>query len=362
MVDEDVPFGDLPEDVRVGLHITKARIRHAGPGVVLELRPVECDELHERAAVEQPFGEVDLVAVDSQAVLQPFAQPRRDARGRLDPHDLAEASPPQLQLDRHPQIVGLVRDLVVGVASDAEDVLLDDLHLRKEQRREVGDDVLEGEEHPAAADAYEPWQPLRDLHTRDPLLAFFLLPHEQHEAERQRGDVGKRLTRARGERGEHRVHLLLEASTELPELVRRAVADSADDDALVGEGRLEVVEPDPRLGALELDDPPADVLQRLAHGAAVSELAGVTGVQRSMRPATRTRKNSSRFAEKIAQNLTRSSSGTCSSAARSSTLALKSSQDSSRLKRPSACRMSLTRANATSTRPRACSPPRNESG
>ena len=51
----------------------------------------------------------------------------------------------------------------------------------------------------------------------------------------------------------------------------------------------------------------------------------------SIRPATRTMKNSSCISEKIPQNLTRSSSGRAASAARSSTRSLESSQESSRL-------------------------------
>ena len=48
-------------------------------------------------------------------------------------------------------------------------------------------------------------------------------------------------------------------------------------------------------------------------------------------PASRTMKNSSRFDEKMAMNLSRSSSGTVSLSASESTRALNSSQDSSRL-------------------------------
>src|SRR5262249_31360469 len=48
-------------------------------------------------------------------------------------------------------------------------------------------------------------------------------------------------------------------------------------------------------------------------------------------PPTRTMKNSSRFDEKIARNLSRSISGTCGSCASSSTRRLNSSHDNSRL-------------------------------
>ena len=50
-------------------------------------------------------------------------------------------------------------------------------------------------------------------------------------------------------------------------------------------------------------------------------------------PPTRTMKNSSRFAEKIEQNFTRSRSGTVASAASSSTRPLNSSHESSRFRR-----------------------------
>ena len=84
----------------------------------------------------------------------------------------------------------------------------------------------------------------------------------------------------------------------------------------------------------------------------------------SMRPPTRTAKNSSRFVEKIEQNLTRSRSGTSGSATSSRTRALKSSQDSSRLRRRSAA-SALAGDSATGTTsgaPRACTRPRTVSG
>ena len=65
------------------------------------------------------------------------------------PHDLAEAAAAQLGLDGLEQVVGLVGDLEVGVARDAEHAAVDDLHAR-EQRVEVGgDDLLERDERVA---------------------------------------------------------------------------------------------------------------------------------------------------------------------------------------------------------------------
>ena len=50
----------------------------------------------------------------------------------LDARDLTEAATPQLELDRFEQVVGLVRDLEVGVARDAENRPLEHVHAREE--------------------------------------------------------------------------------------------------------------------------------------------------------------------------------------------------------------------------------------
>ena len=69
----------------------------------------------------------------------------------LEAHDLAEAPPAQLGLDRAQQVVGLVGDVEVGVARDAEEAVVDDLHAG-EERVEVGrDELLERDERRALA-------------------------------------------------------------------------------------------------------------------------------------------------------------------------------------------------------------------
>ena len=56
----------------------------------------------------------------------------------LDADDLAEAPAAQLVLDRLQQVVGLVGDREVGVARDAEDVVVEDLHAREERVEVAG--------------------------------------------------------------------------------------------------------------------------------------------------------------------------------------------------------------------------------
>ena len=70
----------------------------------------------------------------------------------LDAHDLAEAPPAQLVLDRAHEVVGLVGDREVGVAGDAEDRVVDDLHAREQDVEVLGDQVLERDERAAVAD------------------------------------------------------------------------------------------------------------------------------------------------------------------------------------------------------------------
>ena len=86
---------------------------------------------------------------------------------------LAEAPPAQLGLDGLQEVVGLVGDLEVGVARDAEEAVADDLHPRKE-RLEVGrDDLLERDERVRrVVDLDEAVEHLgRHLHARERLLA-----------------------------------------------------------------------------------------------------------------------------------------------------------------------------------------------
>ena len=116
-------------------------------------------ELPQIAEVEHPLHVVDLQLVDVEPFDQAGAQRRVDAGPDLEPHDLAEAPPPQLVLDRLQQVVRLVGDLEVRVARDPEQVVADDLHPREERVQVRGDDVLERDER-VLRDLDEPRQHL----------------------------------------------------------------------------------------------------------------------------------------------------------------------------------------------------------
>ncbi len=113
-------------------------------------KPRELDDLPERAHVEQSRRRGRSPPPPSPA--RPTSSPRSGAEQRvaeLDAHDLAEAPAAQLVLDGLQQVGGVVGDLEIGVAGDAEDVVVDDLHPREEHVEVVGDDVLEWHERRA---------------------------------------------------------------------------------------------------------------------------------------------------------------------------------------------------------------------
>ena len=138
MVDEDVALADDLEHVgALAVLALQARLGHRRPRRGAQL--AEAGQLHDLpqvVEVEQALDLVDLALLDLER--------RRPASARsswLIPastssaHDLAEAPPAQLGLDGLEQVVGLVGDLEVGVAGDAEDAVVDDLHAREQARR-----------------------------------------------------------------------------------------------------------------------------------------------------------------------------------------------------------------------------------
>ena len=125
------------------------RLRLRRPGRVLQLGPVEPVERPQPGEVERAVDRRDVARRRARARGTAARAPRRSSsastssrtdvrRTRLRRREHA--------LDRLEQVVGLVLELEVGVAGDAERVVREDLHAR-EQRVEVrGDDLLERDE------------------------------------------------------------------------------------------------------------------------------------------------------------------------------------------------------------------------
>ena len=168
----------------------------------------------------RPSTRVDVVRPHAEPGDEPLAQ-RPGRRGRhLEADGVAEAAAAELRLDRLEQVVGVVRELEVGVAGDAEQRPLGDLHPGEEHGEEVRDDRLE--RHELLADGDEPVEALGHLHPCEALLRRVRVDREHAQREREPGDVRERLPGPDGERGEHREDLALEVRLELAELLRRS--------------------------------------------------------------------------------------------------------------------------------------------
>ena len=152
----------------------------------------------------------------------------------LEPHDLAEAALAQLLLDRHQQVGRLfLLDREVGVAGDAEEVVLDDLHAREEGVEVGRDDLLEQHVRPLAH-LHQPRQDGRHLDPCEQPLAARWVAHRHGERERKVADVRERMAGVHGERRQHREYLVEEAATQLDVALRPLVV-AHDADAFLGE-------------------------------------------------------------------------------------------------------------------------------
>ena len=251
----------------------------------------------------------------------------------LEPHDVAEPAPAQLDLHRLEQVVGVVGHVEVGVARDPERRRLDHLHAREEPRQEVGDHLLEREHHLVAAHGDVAGHALRHLHPRQPLLAGGRIAHEHAQAEREAGDVRERLAGADRKRRQHRVDLALVVGAERPQLGPRGLLDAADLDAGLGQ-------PGQRARARRA----SDCFRTCSRTLVAISSSVVCGLRPSgertsrpeaawrSRPATRTMKNSSRPTEMNEHSRMRWSSGTLASWPSWMQRSFQSSQDSSRFR------------------------------
>ena len=226
MMDELVAATDLGEQVVVRDPGREARRSRSEPGRVAQVGAFDPQELRELRQVEQPADLVHVRVVDVEAQLEPLDHRARHLRGDLQANDVAEAAPPQLELDRLEQVVGLVGDLEVRVPRDAEDRALGELHLREERREKVGDHVLERNPEPAPPDLHEARHALRHLDARESLVAGVRVPHEHAERERQRRDVRERLPGPDAERRQHGIDLALEPRGQLGALLVGALLDA----------------------------------------------------------------------------------------------------------------------------------------
>ena len=229
--------------------------------------------------VERALDPVDLRLVGTEAALEPSDHVRGRGRTHLDADDVAEAPPAELGLDRLEQVVGIVRDLEVRVAGDAEDGALDDGDAREERGKEMRDDLLERDVQPAPVHLEEARETFGDLDACEPLLAQLCIDREDGERQREPGDVREGLAGSDGERREDGIDLALEALLELAEVLVAEILDATDGDTRGFEGGPQLPLPEARLQSRELEDALADPRERLVRRQPVGGPDGEPGLR-----------------------------------------------------------------------------------
>ena len=274
-MDEDVAGTDRREHVGrlVLVGRDEARRRDRRPRRHLEVRPVEVHELAQPGQVEHPADLVAVVLAQPEAVEQDAPCRRRHRSLDLEPDRFAETPPPQLLLDRHEQVVGLVLlDREVGVARHPEEVVIEDLHA-EEQGIQVGLDHLVDEHEPRRLDHDQARQDLGDLDPREAALAALRVAQSDRDRQAQRRDVRERMARVDRERREDGEDLLEEPLAERLVVLRdRGVVH--DLDPLLGERRADV-ERDSRVVRDQLEHPLADRCELVLGGPAVRRQRGL---------------------------------------------------------------------------------------
>ena len=249
-------------------------MRDGRQGILAQLGVAgQLDDLPQLAHVEQAVDGEDLLVLHAEQARQRRAQLLGHACAGLHADDLPEAPAAQLVLDRLEQVGGVVGDLEVGVAGDAEDVAVGDLHAREQRVQVVGDHVLERhQQRPGARPGKgdEARQDLgRHLHAREHGLVGDRVADQHRQAQREVGDVGKRPAGGDRERRQRREDHLLEMPGQLGAVLFVELADADDLDVVVGQPGpqppFEAVGQPPSL----LEHPLADQLERLARRASV---------------------------------------------------------------------------------------------
>ena len=156
----------------------------------------------------------------------------------------------------------------------------------------------------------EPWEQRRHLHPGEPLVAARRVAHGDGQVEREVRDVGERVGGVDRERGEHREDRLGEERRRGARARRRPARPSRRTGSRRPRARAR-----PRCANTAAARPTSSSTRsRMARSCSTrSSPSGVVlrrpAASCSMRPETRTSKNSSRFWLKMARNLARSSSG-----------------------------------------------------
>src|SRR5689334_20469006 len=106
--------------ISAGTRGVSSLVRYTVDLSAIPLVPVELHQLRNVCKIERAFDRINQLVVDTEPGLDALAHCRRHRARHLEARHLAEPPAPELELDRLEEVVGLVRDLEVGVAGDTE--------------------------------------------------------------------------------------------------------------------------------------------------------------------------------------------------------------------------------------------------
>ncbi|OPZ52057.1 MAG: hypothetical protein BWY91_02474 [bacterium ADurb.BinA028] len=295
MVQQDVLRADRREEVALlrALGRGQVRVGHGDERRVLELGPVEVTEEEQAAQVQRGGEAVGLGLGDTQLAGEQVQNAVGDGVLDLEPHRRAEAASGQLLLQRREEVLGVVLfDLEVFVAGHPEGVVLAHLHAGEQLVEVDRDDVFQGDEpgplgavviagleHPK-----EPGQHRRHLDPGEVLRTGLGVDQDDGEVERKTRDVGERVGRVDGQRGEHREDLLAEQPVQRRALGLVEVAPAHDADALFVQRRTDLVPEDPRVHPHEFLRRVLDPVEQLARLKPSGRADGEAGGDAALEP------------------------------------------------------------------------------
>ena len=279
VLDEDVALADGGEDVgRVLLASGQAERLDGVERLVLQLRVVQVVELPQGGVVERVGALVDVLRLDVELADEEGAHLLGHGLVDFEPHRPPEPPPPQLHLDGHQQVVGLLLlEGEVGVARDPERVVALDLHPRKKGLEVGGDHLLQGDPSPAVGQGEEAGEERRDLDPGEAALPAGGVAHDDGEVEREVGDVGEGVPRVHGQRGEHREDPLGEHLPDPLAVGRRQGGPVLQHDAVLGQARAYLADERPPPALQQPLDGGPDGLELVGDGEPVGRGADAGG-------------------------------------------------------------------------------------
>ena len=243
VLNENITSSDLGEDVDRFVAGLQSWVDNALPLGPTQSRAFDVGDLVERGRIERRSSDVDRRRVEIEFAEQEVEHLVGHRCIDLEAGGTSEPAPPQFVLDRRQEVVGLVERIgKVGIAGDAEGVVLLHLHARKQLVEMCGDDFLERHETIGVADPEPSGQRVRDLHPGEEFALVPWIADDDRQVERQIRHIGERVTRVDSERRKHREDPVAEPLRQPSLVVGVEIAPRRQLDSLLAKGRHDFVD------------------------------------------------------------------------------------------------------------------------